>query len=56
MSPLELAMSTLEAGDRLDAEGIGAVGTRQWFERSIHSGGWPGFGFIVSEVELRRVK
>lgn len=29
---------------------------RQWFERSIRSGGWPGFGFIVSEVELRRVK
>jgi len=27
---------------------------RQWFERSIQSGGWPGFGFIVSEVELRR--
>jgi tetratricopeptide (TPR) repeat protein len=26
------------------------------FERSIKSGGWPGFGFIVSEVELRRVK
>ena len=29
---------------------------RSWFERSIQSGGWPGFGFIVSEVELRRVK
>jgi tetratricopeptide (TPR) repeat protein len=27
---------------------------RKWFERSIQSGGWPGFGFIVSEVELRR--
>ena len=27
---------------------------RRWFERSIQSGGWPGFGFIVSEVELRR--
>jgi tetratricopeptide (TPR) repeat protein len=27
---------------------------RAWFERSIQSGGWPGFGFIVSEVELRR--
>ena len=26
---------------------------RTWFERSIQSGGWPGFGFIVSEVELR---
>jgi len=27
---------------------------RPWFERSIGSGGWPGFGFILSEVELRR--
>jgi tetratricopeptide (TPR) repeat protein len=26
---------------------------RKWFERSIASGGWPAFGFIVSEVELR---
>jgi tetratricopeptide (TPR) repeat protein len=26
---------------------------RTWFERSIRSGGWPGFGFILSEVELR---
>ena len=25
-----------------------------WFERSVRSGGWPAFGFIVSEVELRR--
>jgi tetratricopeptide (TPR) repeat protein len=29
---------------------------RSWFERSIGSGGWPGFGFIVSEVELRRLR
>lgn len=29
---------------------------RQWFERSVKSGGWMGFGFIVSEVELRRMK
>jgi len=28
---------------------------RRWFERSIQSGGWPGFGFIMSEVELRRL-
>ena len=26
---------------------------RSWFERSVRSGGWPGFGFIVSEVEVR---
>ena len=29
---------------------------RTWFERSIRSGGWPGFGFIMSEIELRRLK
>ena len=29
---------------------------RRWFERSIQSGGWPGFGFIVSEAELRRLR
>jgi tetratricopeptide (TPR) repeat protein len=29
---------------------------RAWFERSIRSGGWPAFGFIGSEVELRRVR
>jgi tetratricopeptide (TPR) repeat protein/quercetin dioxygenase-like cupin family protein len=25
---------------------------RSWFERSVASGGWPAFGFIVSELEL----
>lgn len=29
---------------------------RSWFERSIRSGGWPGFGFILSEVEMRRLR
>lgn len=28
---------------------------RAWFERSIQSGGWPAFGFIISEIELRRL-
>jgi tetratricopeptide (TPR) repeat protein len=27
-----------------------------WFERSVRSGGWPGFGFIISEVELQRLR
>ncbi len=26
---------------------------REWFRRSVASGGWPAFGFILSEVELR---
>jgi Flp pilus assembly protein TadD len=38
----------LVKGDKAEA--------RKWFERSIQSGGWPGFGFIVSEVELRRLR
>src|SRR5688500_9641534 len=25
---------------------------REWFERSVASGGWPGFGFIMAELEL----
>ncbi len=29
---------------------------RQWFRRVIDSRGWPGFGFIVAEAELRRLK
>jgi Tfp pilus assembly protein PilF len=29
---------------------------RAEFERSVRSGGWPGFGFIISEIELRRLR
>jgi tetratricopeptide (TPR) repeat protein len=29
---------------------------RKWFERSVQSGGWPAFGFILSEVELQRLR
>lgn len=29
---------------------------KQWFERSVQSGGWPAFGFMVSEIELRRLR
>jgi tetratricopeptide (TPR) repeat protein len=29
---------------------------RTWFERSIRAGGWPAFGFILSEIELRRLR
>jgi tetratricopeptide (TPR) repeat protein len=30
---------------------------RKWFERSVQaSGGWPGFAFMASEVELKRLK
>ena len=29
---------------------------REWFERSVQSGGWPAFGFMASEAELKRMK
>ena len=29
---------------------------KTWFDRSVKSGGWPGFGFILSEVELKRLR
>jgi len=29
---------------------------RAAFERAVRSGGWPGFGFIVAEAELRRLR
>lgn len=32
------------------------VKARAAWERAVASGGWPGFGFIVSEAELRRLR
>lgn len=32
------------------------VNARAAFERAVASGGWPGFGFIVSEAELARLR
>jgi Flp pilus assembly protein TadD len=29
---------------------------KSWFKKSVESGGWAGFGFIISEIELVRVK
>jgi tetratricopeptide (TPR) repeat protein len=29
---------------------------KEWFVKSVASAGWPGFGFIASEAELRRLK
>lgn len=29
---------------------------RAWFERAVRSGGWPAFGFIAAEAELRRLR
>ena len=32
------------------------VQARAWFERAVRSGGWPAFGFIAAEAELRRMR
>ncbi len=29
---------------------------KEWFERSVQSGGWPAFAFMASEAELKRMK
>ena len=29
---------------------------KEWFERSIRSGGWPAFGFMAAEADKRRLK
>ena len=42
-------------GDWYLAKGDTAA-ARPWFERAVHTTGWPAFGFILSEVELQRLK
>jgi tetratricopeptide (TPR) repeat protein len=32
------------------------VQAREWFGRAIMSGGWPAFGFIAAEADLKRLK
>ena len=29
---------------------------RTWYTRAVRAGGWPAFGFLMSEVELRRLR
>ena len=29
---------------------------KKWFRAAVKSGGWPGFGFIVAEAQLRRLR
>jgi tetratricopeptide (TPR) repeat protein len=53
----DIAIATLSygVGDWYLVRGD-TVRARSWFARSIHSGGWPAFGFIMSEIELRRLR
>ena len=50
----DIAVATLSygIGNWYLVRGDSAV-ARGWFERSVASGGWPAFGFIASEIELR---
>ncbi|HEY6809367.1 MAG TPA: hypothetical protein VI160_11330 [Gemmatimonadales bacterium] len=53
----DIAVATLEygLGDWYLVRGDTAR-AKQCFAKSVQSGGWPAFGFIVSEVELKRLK
>src|SRR5256885_1259941 len=51
----DIAVATLSYGvGNWDLVRGDTAQARAWFERSVRSGGWPAFGFIMSEVELRR--
>jgi tetratricopeptide (TPR) repeat protein len=51
-SDIQVATLSYGIGDWYLVRGDTAT-ARSWFERSVASGGWPAFGFIVSEAELR---
>jgi tetratricopeptide (TPR) repeat protein len=51
---VQIATLSYGLGNWLLARGD-SVGAKAAFQRAVQSGGWPGFGFIVSEVELARM-
>ena len=52
-SDIQIATLSYGIGNWYLVRGDSAT-ARTWFERSVGSGGWPAFGFIVSEIELRK--
>jgi len=54
-SDIQIATLSYGIGDWYLVQGDTAK-ARGWFERAVASGGWPAFGFIVSEIELRSRK
>src|SRR5438045_1530165 len=54
-SDIQIATLSYGIGDWYLVRGDTAK-ARGWFERAVASGGWPAFGFIVSEIELRSRK
>ena len=54
-SDIQIATLSYGIGDWYLVRGDTAKARAQ-FDRSVRSGGWPGFGFIMSEIELKRLK
>ena len=52
---VQIATLSYGAGNWLLVQGDEAR-ARAWFERATQTGGWPAFGFILAETELRRLK
>lgn len=52
---VQIATLSYGAGNWLLVQGDKA-GARAWFERAVQTDGWPAFGFILAEAELRRLK
>ena len=52
-SDIQIATLSYGIGNWYLVRGDSAT-ARKWFERSVDSGGWPAFGFILSEIELRK--
>lgn len=52
---VQIATLSYGAGNFLLVKGD-KTRAREWFERAVRTDGWPGFGFILAEAELRRLK
>ena len=52
---VQIATLSYGAGNWLLIQGDEAR-ARAWFERATQTDGWPAFGFILAETELRRLK
>lgn len=54
-SDIQVATLSYGVGNWYLVQGDTAT-AREWFERAVGSGGWPAFGFIAAEAELRRLR
>ena len=35
---------------------VDSANARRWLQRSVDSSGWPGFGFLLAERQLQRMR